>query len=117
MVPSDRTVQPGDIVTITVEGPGVAAWGGGVDSYFERRRNDGTWKRLYMLVWLGDGRGDPTIADPDSDRIALGVQASPFQVVIPGVQPGAYRITRQFLTAPGYSQERKTLSTRVTVRR
>jgi hypothetical protein len=115
MVPSDRTVVPGDIVTITVAGPGVDSWGGGVDSYFERRRSDGTWKRLYMLIWLGDGRGEPTIAEPTSDVISLGVPASPFQVLIPAVKPGAYRITREFSVAPGFSQESKTLSTRVTV--
>jgi hypothetical protein len=116
MTPSDRTVLPGQQVTITVDGPGVERWGGGVDSYFERRRDDGTWQRLYQLVWWGENRGGPwVVSDPNSDVVALAVQASPFQVLIPAVKPGVYRITRQFGMDPGYSQDKKTLSTRVTV--
>ena len=54
MVPSDRTVLPGQVVTVTVTGPGVERWGGGVASFFERRRRDGSWQRLYMLQWWGN---------------------------------------------------------------
>jgi hypothetical protein len=115
MVPSDRTVLPGQVVTITVVGSGVDRWGGGVNSYFERRRGDGSWQRLYMLLWNG-GRGAPSIADPNSGIIDLGVAASPFQTLIPAVKPGVYRITRRFLTAPGYSSDEQTLSARVTVK-
>jgi hypothetical protein len=114
MVSSDTTVLPGQVVTVTVDGPGVERWIGGVNSYFERRRHDGTWQRLYMLVWYG--RGEPGVSDPTNLVVDLGVQASPFQAVIPPVTPGTYRITRRFLTNSGYSHDEKTLSTRVTVK-
>jgi len=116
MVPSDRTVLPGQVVTVTVEGPGVERWRGGVASLFERRRDDGSWQRLYMLQWWGENRGEPWVTDPNSLIVDLAVQASPFQAVIPPVKPGVYRITRRFQTDPGYSSDDRTLSTRVTVK-
>jgi hypothetical protein len=114
MVPSDRTVLPGQIVTITVQGD-IQGWGGGVNSYFERRRRDGSWQRLYMLLWYDNGHRGPSVVDYNSLVDDLLVRASPFQAIIPAVEPGVYRIVRTFATAPGHTQDRKTLSTRVTV--
>jgi hypothetical protein len=119
MVPSDRTLRPGQIVTVAVEGPGVEQWVGGVDSYFERRRDDGTWRRLYLLAWYGGSRGEPTVTKLGKNGAPggvddLGVPATPFKVRVPPVEPGRYRITRDFVTAPG-TPEGQTLAARVTV--
>jgi hypothetical protein len=115
LVPSDRLVLPGQMLTMTVHGPDVATWGGGVDSYFERRRQDGSWQRLYMLVWYG--RGDPYVDDPTGGVADLGVAATPFEIVIPAVDPGVYRVSRRFLTSPGRTTDAKTLTARVQVKR
>ena len=117
MVPSDRTVRPGQVVTVSVQGPGVDQWSGGVDSYFERRHN-GTWQRRYLLVWSPGGK--PSVIDLNRESsvphaiVALGIQGSRFEVRIPPVEPGTYRITRSFNTALGPAPV-ETLSTRVTV--
>jgi hypothetical protein len=44
------------------------------------------------------------------------VQATPFDVMIPPVPPGNYRITRGFLVVPGYSRKHMVLATRITVK-
>jgi hypothetical protein len=115
LVPSDRSVLPGQVLIMTVRRPVAATWGGGVDSYFERRRQDGSWQRLYMLLWYG--RGEPYVDHPNRGVEDLGVAATPFKVVIPAVDPGVYRISRRFLTSPGRTTDEKTLTARVQVKR
>jgi hypothetical protein len=115
LVPSDRSVLPGQVLTMTVHRPVAATWGGGVDSYFERRRQDGSWQRLYMLLWYG--RGEPYVDHPNRGVDDLGVPATPFKVVIPAVDPGVYRVSRRFLTSPGRTTVEKTLTARVRVKR
>jgi hypothetical protein len=116
MTPSDRTVSPGQVINIKVRGPGVDRWGGGVASHLERRnRADGSWKPIYMLQWYGQG-DTPTVRDRDGGQDLPLVRATPFEVIIPPVPPGNYRITRRFLIAPGYSQKDLVLATSITVK-
>ena len=114
LVPSDTSVRPGDVVTMEVSTSTPVALGGGMNSYFERKRRSGGWQRLYMLAWYG--RDEPTVHDPNSSVDDLLVRASPFLVVIPPVKPGEYRVTRSFLISPGITNEELVLSGRVTVR-
>src|SRR5690606_32379012 len=84
MIPSDRTVSPGDVISIKVRGPGVDRWGGGVNSYLESRDESGRWKPLYMLHWFGQG-DTPTVREVGSLIEMPLVQATPFDVIIPPV--------------------------------
>jgi len=112
MTASDERVLPGQTIILTVDGPDLARLSGGGDAYFEKRVGDG-WRRLYKLVWYG--QGDPTVQRLDATTLFLPVQATPFPVLIPAVPPGAYRITRLFDVG---SSDRKTrASTRVTVKK
>ena len=77
VTPSDRTVSPGQVISIKVRGPGVDRWNGGVDSYLERRNGDGRWEQIYMLHWFGQG-DTPTIREPGSGIEEPLVQATPF---------------------------------------
>ena len=61
--------------------------------------------------------GPPTIAGAGAGVDDVGLPASPFEVLIPAVKPGTYRITRQFVRSiPGTTTGQMTLSTKVAVK-
>lgn len=114
LVPSDTTIRPGDVVTMEVRTATPLPLSGGMNSYFERKRASGGWQRLYMLAWYG--RDQPTVRDYNGPVDDLRVQASPFQVVIPPVKPGKYRVVRSFSMNRGDGYEELVLAGRLTVR-
>jgi hypothetical protein len=114
LVPSERAVRPGDVITVQVDSSVPMPLIGGVNSYFERRRRDGSWQRLYMLHWYGFG--DPSVRDANMGIEEPIVRTSPFPVVIPPVKPGEYRITRPFALERESGRQDLDVSGRVTVR-
>jgi hypothetical protein len=94
---SSADVQPGDTIRVDVHGAAPTDWIGGVSIDLEVFRRS-QWERVYLL--LVDWQGPPKSVPAADDVVipAIGVRPGPFNVLIPEVPKGEYRIRRDLLS-------------------
>lgn len=90
---SDKSVEPGQIVEVTVKGSMTRKLVGGPATYIERQSESG-WEAVATSVWYGTG--EPTLQPPDASVAFVRVDVTSFPVAIPDVSPGQYRISRTY---------------------
>ena len=119
---SSAAVQPGDTIRVDVDGAAPTDWVGGVAMDLEVFRKS-RWERVYLLLvdWQGAPRSVP--AADDLVLPAIGLRPGPFNVLIPEVPKGQYRVRRDLLSIRRAEGDRApqgrlaTLYTPITIRR
>ncbi len=104
---SDRTLRPGDMVELHVEAGAQYMWG--ASTGLDAQRGD-DWERLFQWATYRERASGPIKATRHDGVRSVGYRgAATFQLRIPQLDPGTYRVTKAFIrSATGGSLEERT---------
>lgn len=113
---TEPTVRGGDVIELRVQAPQSYIWG--VPTSLEEPR-DGEWKTLYYWrTWAGKDSAtiEPFPASENDFFEDVGfIGDASFRIQIPGVEPGMYRITKEFIKDGTGSIEERTITAAVQI--